>query len=528
MASLLPRLMRDARREAEANKENGGENIKGLKRVDSSPRGTLTPLANAGNRSVSRISNTEFSASADEPSAASPGFIIPAMSLGNVTPRTKARRSRIATKPVATFKQLDSSVEATAEDLDALSLNFGDEAATPQRKDTPEPPAETEEADEMGAALQSLDEKIDKLRSTGRQRTRTRHGKKKLERQNLVDTVMTLFENLSPRDLVGELAIVFDGEEAIDAGGVSNEMYTQFFLALFDCEMGYFEASAGGHTLLPIAAQSYSKKQLKGYETIGKVMIKAVLDRIPIPRGLSQAFFCFLCGGESSLTPESLKEYDHTVFNSVSFVLEAEDPELIEAMCLTFPESEREVTHENVQEFVAAMVHNVLLGSRQGAMEAMCKGMASIGSLHDHLRTLRPPLVQGIVCGPEHISAAKIVEHIHFADAEFEGSEVPHLLRQLLTEWSQEQLSHFLSFTTGVANLQPDGSMNNAEANPPDKIKVMKCLCAACKCSSGQCQQLPVASTCFWTLRLPLCDSAEVLDKRFKLAFEWGGGFGDL
>jgi len=228
------------------------------------------------------------------------------------------------------------------------------------------------------------------------------------------------------------------------------------------------------------------------------------------------------------LSLDQLHEYDPTVFGSVSFIMQEESADMVEAMCLSFPGSEEDVTMENRDEFAPAMVNHVLLGSRHDAMEAMCKGFRSIPSLCDRACSLRPELLQTIVCGPDKLCPEKILEHIHFAEEDFRGSEVPAFVRKLLLRWPQEQLSTFLSFTTGVSNLQPDGTMNNSEANPPDKIKVMKCLCATCKSCQEGCGQLPVASTCFWTLRLPLCADIEVLDKRLNMAFEWGVGFGEL
>ena len=69
------------------------------------------------------------------------------------------------------------------------------------------------------------------------------------------------------------------GEEAIDAGGVSNEMFTQFFLAIFDPKMGFFEAAAGGHTLLPVVKEKYTKAELKDYENIGKVRVLITCEK---------------------------------------------------------------------------------------------------------------------------------------------------------------------------------------------------------------------------------------------------------
>jgi len=316
-------------------------------------------------------------------------------------------------------------------------------------------------------------------------------------------------------------------------------MFTQFFIAIFDSKMGFFEAAAGGHTLLPTVKAKYSKAELKDYENIGKVMIKAVLDRIPIPRGLATSLFVYLSKGEDSkseLAMEDLLEYDHTVYRSTNFILEQEDPEMIEAMCLTFPEEldgeEVDVTLENKKEFAQAMVDNVLINSREAPLKAMRKGFEAIKTLHDKLQSLKPEVMQTIVCGPDNIEVDLLLKHIHFVEDDFKGSSTPTDMMSMLKNWGQEDLSKFLSFTTGVANLQPDGSMDNKDANPADMIKVMGCLCDKCKACNAPgdtgCGSLPVASTCFWTLRLPICRSEEDLKERFRLGFEWGAGFGDL
>ena len=39
-------------------------------------------------------------------------------------------------------------------------------------------------------------------------------------------------------------------------------------------------------------------------------------------------------------------------------------------------------------------------------------------------------------------------------------------MQQLLRSWEQQQLQEFLTFATGVANLQPNGSMLNPDATP--------------------------------------------------------------
>ena len=449
--------------------------------------------------------------------------------LARVTESIEALQSENS-EPETSTNEGTSSLEAS---LEKVSLQPAEEEEAALEEE------EAEEESETALAMSLVEEEVSKLRKTGRQRVRTRHGKKKLSRENLVQTVLALFEKITPRELVGELAISFDGEEAIDAGGVTNEMFTQFFIAIFDPKMGYFEPAAGGHTLLPTVLEKYSKQRLKEYENIGKVMIKAALDRIPIPRGLAGSLFVFLSAGASgSLGLEELQEFDPTVARTTNFVLEQEDQEMLEAMCLTFPETseegeETEVSLSNKEAFAQAMVRHVLVASREAPLEALSRGFQAIPTLNQKLVALSPSMMQTIVCGPESIDVEQLLTHLHIVEDDFGGSEVPAALKSVLQSWEEPQLSQFLSFTTGVANMLPDGSMENKDANPQDKIKVMRCLCKQCKAANAGdttegCGSLPVASTCFWTLRLPICNDPETLKGRFRLAFEWGQGFGDL
>ena len=99
------------------------------------------------------------------------------------------------------------------------------------------------------------------------------------------------------------------------------------------------------------------------------------------------------------------------------------------------------------------------------------------------------------------IDHTAIAAHLYQEGAEFgsRGEEPQQQMRQLLQLWSQQELQLFLAFTTGVANLQPNGSMINADATPKHKIKLQRCLCSACKPK----QQSPDLVCC----NLPVCQA---------------------
>lgn len=165
----------------------------------------------------------------------------------------------------------------------------------------------------------------------------------------------------------------------------------QFFLALFDPEAGYFDGPEGSTSLLPLARDAYSSDELKDYEAIGRVIVKAVLDGVPLPRGLAVAFFAAVRGDPMDLTLLgcvdleysgwlilcAAEEYDPVLCRSVSSVMQMKNGEEIECLCLSFPQvvsievsctddgaqdDEREVTLENRDEFSDAMAWHHTIG----------------------------------------------------------------------------------------------------------------------------------------------------------------------
>lgn len=72
-----------------------------------------------------------------------------------------------------------------------------------------------------------LIERLSKVRDT-RTRVRTRGNKQVLRREGLVDQVLNVFRGKeTAEDLLAPLAVAFEGEDGVDAGGVTTELYSQ-------------------------------------------------------------------------------------------------------------------------------------------------------------------------------------------------------------------------------------------------------------------------------------------------------------
>ncbi|GAQ80111.1 HECT domain containing ubiquitin ligase [Klebsormidium nitens] len=366
------------------------------------------------------------------------------------------------------------------------------------------------------AAVAIVDQSIQELKEKRKKRVRTRGRQKQVERVRMVESIIALFSELKGEELLDDFAVLFKGEEGMDAGGLTAELFYLFLLSCLRAEGPGTDKKEWANTFLQI----------------GKVFIKSILDQVPLPRRLASTFFKFVL--DCPLDLDDLGSFDPQLKRSYESILAATSEDL-DNMCLSFDsvgDPADAVTSENRAQFVDQMVYEKLLGCRLEALEALREGMSQIGPLYDQLRTLSPAALEDRMCGTEVMNGRDVAVFLHFPPGELSQAVHKEQLLALLDAWDQSTLSDFLKFTTGLCVL-PIGGLKNPDASPKHMIKVVSCTCASCKKRSGPakspCTLLPQASTCFWTLRLPVCSIAEELEKKLLVAFKWGNGsFGQL
>ena len=94
-----------------------------------------------------------------------------------------------------------------------------------------------EEEDDKVAALQQVCMLL-------RQANSTRRFSVTVQRSSLVDTTIAAFQAAEPTQLLRKLMVNFVGESGIDAGGLTKELYREFFSALTSGDCALFECDA--------------------------------------------------------------------------------------------------------------------------------------------------------------------------------------------------------------------------------------------------------------------------------------------
>lgn len=107
-----------------------------------------------------------------------------------------------------------------------------------------------------------------------------------------------------------ELQVIFDGEIAQDAGGLSKEWYNILMKEMLADEFGVFVRTLTDRVayIIPITSRPL---ELSVYEFAGRVLAKALFDNIPIYCPLSRVLYKHLLNHE--IVPDDLQFVDDSV-----------------------------------------------------------------------------------------------------------------------------------------------------------------------------------------------------------------------
>lgn len=111
----------------------------------------------------------------------------------------------------------------------------------------------------------------------------------------LVDSYYTI-NQLKPDQLKGRLRIQFEGEEGIDAGGLTREWFVILSKEIFNPNYCLFLPSQSGNTFQP-NPNSYINNQDKQYfKFVGRIVGKALFDGHMLEAYFTRSFYKHILG----------------------------------------------------------------------------------------------------------------------------------------------------------------------------------------------------------------------------------------
>ena len=415
-------------------------------------------------------------------------------------------------------------------------------------------------------------------------------------RDTLVENVMTMFgpatatkEFTADQMFMRPIRVEFDrcgavqrsgkssekGKEAgVDDGGLRNEMYETFFEQLLLLRTDLFEASESAicARALPTKDATWTARPdavriEKDFETVGRVMCRAVVDGRPIPNALASTIVLrFFQGVEpaaldasgamvrgplskaalleelllmdeanaSSIgkwilnSEQSLTDFFSTVGDALCYNSTEDRAAASDAQILAMPWNDEPAFRILVFE---RLVQRRLIEPRRKALEAMRRGFATVEMVPQLTRTLFPSSKELVhfICGDDKLDADKLWSLFTFDEEAYsqtfidydhpsgefglytEDDPTMRHLKTVLSEFCDAERLKFFKFVSGLAAIP---ATRPGEAKPFQLLVDGKVL---------ETNRLPTTSTCYYQLHCPPYTTKDVLKDKLRLAIEAEG-----
>ncbi|XP_038983602.1 E3 ubiquitin-protein ligase UPL1-like isoform X2 [Phoenix dactylifera] len=338
------------------------------------------------------------------------------------------------------------------------------------------------------------------------------------------------------QDLKGRLTVQFQGEEGIDAGGLTREWYQLLSRVIFDKGALLFTTVGNNATFQPNPNSVYQTEHLSYFKFVGRVVAKALFDGQLLDVYFTRSFYKHILGVKvtyhdiEAVDPDYYKNLKWMLENDVSdipdltFSMDADEEKhiLYEKNQVTDYElipggRNIRVTEETKHEYVDLVAEHILSTAIRPQINSFLEGFSE----------LVPRELISIFNGKELELLISGLPEIDFddlkANTEYTGytgaSPAIQWFWEVVKAFSKEDMARLLQFVTGTSKVPLEGFKALQGISGPQRFQIHKAY--------GAPERLPSAHTCFNQLDLPEYPSKEQLEERLLLAIhEANEGFG--
>lgn len=329
----------------------------------------------------------------------------------------------------------------------------------------------------------------------------------------------------SAQEMRGRLSVTFEGEDGVDAGGLTREWYSILAREMFNPNYALFIASHDSPTFQPNPHSSVNHLHLQYFRFVGRVIGKAIYDGQHFDAYFTRSFYKHMLG--LAVVFEDIQSVDPQYFKSMKQLIDLDvvSAELdfnFTAELMRFGQLQEVelkpggrdivVTNENKMEYIQLITANRMTTQIKPQIDAFLEGfheligpkMLSIFNA-DELELL----ISGMpTIDLDDLRANTIYHTYHASDQNIKW------FWEALTSLSEEETAKFLQFVTGTSKVPLEGFKALRGMRGPQKFNVHKAF--------GGCNRLPSAHTCFNQLDLPVYESKEQMLERIQFVLSEG------
>ncbi|XP_068643121.1 E3 ubiquitin-protein ligase UPL1-like isoform X2 [Aristolochia californica] len=337
-------------------------------------------------------------------------------------------------------------------------------------------------------------------------------------------------------DLKGRLTVQFQGEEGIDAGGLTREWYQLLSRVIFDKGALLFTTVGNNATFQPNPNSVYQTEHLSYFKFVGRVVAKAVFDGQLLDVYFTRSFYKHILGIKvtyhdiEAVDPDYYKNLKWMLENDVSdipdltFSMDADEEKHIlyeknEVMDYELKPGGRNirVTEETKHEYVDLVAEHILTNAIRPQINSFLEGFNELVP-RDLISIFNDKELELLISGLPEIDLDDLK-----ANTEYTGysaaSSVVQWFWEVVKAFSKEDMAKLLQFVTGTSKVPLEGFRALQGISGPQRFQIHKAY--------GAPKRLPSAHTCFNQLDVPEYSSKEQLQERLLLAIhEASEGFG--
>ena len=385
-----------------------------------------------------------------------------------------------------------------------------------------------------------LIKKISPLLDLENKKTYFQHSLKKLPankkdlkiqvRRNGAELFADSFEaliNKSPKDIRGNLMIIFENEEAVDRGGVKREWLTILSKEMFNPNYMLFTLAKNGTTYtINSDSGKYNEEHLRHFEFIGRIIAKAIFDGMMLDCYFTRVIYKLISG--TPISYHDMEDYDPVYYNSIKWLLENDFTEtetfltysvnhdgLGQIQTVDLIENGRnvEVTEKNKFDYVQRLCSFKLYESIKLQIEALLKGFYNIIpqnliSIFNHRE------LELVISGMPTINIQDWKNNTIYENYNEESNVIKYFW-EIIESFDNDERAEFLQFVTGSAKVPLEGFCALQGIGGVNKFKISKVF-------DTNFDRLPTAHTCTNQLDLPDYPTKEILNERLRLAIKEG------
>ncbi|XP_031386394.1 E3 ubiquitin-protein ligase UPL2-like isoform X2 [Punica granatum] len=340
----------------------------------------------------------------------------------------------------------------------------------------------------------------------------------------------------STDDLKGRLTVHFQGEEGIDAGGLTREWYQLLSRVIFDKGALLFTTVGNESTFQPNPNSVYQTEHLSYFKFVGRVVGKALFDGQLLDVHFTRSFYKHILGVKvtyldiEAIDPDYFKnlkwmlENDITDVLDLTFSMDADEEKLILYERAEVTDYELlpggrniKVTEENKHQYVDLVAEHRLTTAIRPQINAFLEGFTELIP-RELISIFNDKELELLISGLPEIDLDDMR-----ANTEYSGysaaSPVIQWFWEVVQGFSKEDKARLLQFVTGTSKVPLEGFSALQGISGSQKFQIHKAY--------GSPEHLPSAHTCFNQLDLPEYPSKQHLEERLLLAIhEANEGFG--